>query len=95
MKYNKGFYEKYKEDKKIKQKEEKLREKYNIDDNKTVVIKNETAVDKGLFYFGKIISISAKTIFYIVIFILSSIGATILMNETLRDTFLELLKTVF
>lgn len=92
---NKRFYERYKEEQKHRQKEEQLRKRYNIEDDKKVVIKDETAIDKGFFYFGKIISGIGRWIFYLVIFILSSIGATVLMNEPLRETFFSLLKTVF
>lgn len=95
MRDNKGFYERYKEEQKIREKEEQFREKYNIGDDKTVVIKNETAVDKSFFYIGNIVSIIIKTIIYISIFLLSSIGATVIMNESLRNTFFILLQNVF
>lgn len=91
---NKGFYERYKSEQKAKEKEQKVRKKYNISDDKTVIIKEKTKIDKILFYINKFLTAILKTSLYVVLFTLSSIGATVLMNEFLRTTFFDLLKTV-
>ena len=46
---NKGFYERYKNEQKAKEKEQKVRKKYNISDDKTVIIKEKNKIDKILF----------------------------------------------
>lgn len=95
MKANKkGFYERYKYEQKAKEKEQKIKEKYNISDEKTIVIEQKTKIDKALSNLFKFIMIILKIMIYIGIFILSSIGATILMNEALRTTFFELLNII-
>lgn len=91
---NKGFYERYKSEQKAKEKEQKVRKKYNISDDKTVIIKEKSKIDKILFYINRFSIVILKTLLYIVLFLLSSIGATVLMNEFLRTTFFDLLKTV-
>lgn len=91
---NKGFYERYKNEQKAKEKEQKVRKKYNISDDKTVIIKEKNKIDKILFYINRFLTAILKISLYVVLFTLSSIGATILMNEFLRTTFFDLLKTV-
>ena len=91
---NKGFYERYKNEQKAKEKEQKVRKKYNISDDKTVIIKEKNKIDKILFYINIFLTAILKISLYVVLFTLSSIGATVLMNEFLRTTFFDLLKTV-
>lgn len=91
---NKGFYERYKSKQKAKEKEQKVRNKYNISDDKTVIIKEKSKIDKIMFYINRFSIAILKTSLYIVLFLLSSIGMTIMMNEFLRTTFFDLLKTV-
>lgn len=91
---NKGFYERYKKEQKAKEKEQKVRKKYNISDDKTVIIKEKNKIDKILFYINRFLTAILKISLYVVLFTLSSIGATVLMNEFLRTTFFDLLKTV-
>lgn len=91
---NKGFYERYKIEQKNKEKEQELRSKYNIDNDKTIVIENKSKMDKFLSRIVNISEVILKAMLYIGIFCLSSIGATVLMNETLRETLFDLLKAV-
>lgn len=91
---NKGFYERYKNEQKAKEKEQKVRKKYNISDDKTVIIKEKNKIDKILFYINRFLTAILKISLYVVLFTLSSIGATVLMNEFLRITLFDLLKTV-
>ena len=48
MKRNIGFYERYKKDQKDKEMEESFRKKYNISDDKTVVIEKKSYLDRLL-----------------------------------------------
>ncbi len=91
---NKGFYERYKQEQKSKEKEQKVRKKYNISDDKTIVIEQKSKVDKVLSYVFRLLEVILKIVLYIGIFSLSSVGATVLMNEALRTMFLELLNIV-
>lgn len=91
---NKGFYERYKSEQKAKEKEQKVRNKYNISDDKTIIIKEKSKIDKIMFYINRFSIAILKTLLYIVLFLLSSIGTTVIMNEFLRTTFFDLLKTV-
>lgn len=88
---NKGFYERYKQEQKSKEKEQKVRKKYNISDDKTVIVEQKSKIDKVLLYVVRLLEIIIKIMLYMGFFILSSIGATVLMNEALRTTFFELL----
>lgn len=94
MKKQKGFYDRYKEEQKQKQKEENLRKKYNIDDDKYIVIEN-SKFDKFLYHLSNFIIIILKVILYSSILVLAGIGATVLLNEHLRNTFIELIKNCF
>lgn len=94
MKKQKGFYDRYKEEQKQKQKEENLRKKYNIDDDKYIVIEN-SKFDKFLYHLSNFIIIILKVILYSSILVLAGIGATVLLNEHLRNTFFELIKNCF
>lgn len=91
---NKGFYERYKIEQKNKEKEQELRAKYNISNDKTIVIEKKSKADKLISNVFRILEIILKIILYIGIFGLSSVGATVLMNETLRATLFDLLKAV-
>ncbi len=91
---NIGFYERYKKEQKQKKVEEHFRKKYNISDDKTVVIEKKSKIDKVLFYLRSFIAIILKIFTYFLIFGLSTIGATVLLNESLRVTFFEVLQTI-
>ncbi len=91
---NIGFYERYKKEQKQKKMEENFRKRLNISDDKTIVIENKTKMDKFLFYLKSLIEIILKTIIYISILVLSTIGATVLLNEALRVAFFEVMQTI-
>lgn len=94
MKNQKGFYDKYLEVQKKNKKIENAREKYNINENEQVVIEDKNLFDRILFHIGIIIYWIFKVILFVVIFALSTVGATVLLNEPLRNAFLELVMNV-
>lgn len=94
MKRNIGFYERYKREQKQKQMEEKFRQKYNIDSEKTVVVESKSKIDKLIIYLKEFFGITLKLSIYTLITILSTIGATVLLNQSLRDTFFEVIKII-
>ncbi|MBO5348538.1 MAG: hypothetical protein J6A89_01770 [Clostridia bacterium] len=89
---NKGFYERYKIEMKNKEKEQQLRKKYDIDYDKKVVIEQSSKLDKIIYYLSSFILKTSKVALYSIVLCLSSIGATVLINESLREIFFELLK---
>lgn len=93
-KNNIGFYERYKKEQKQKKVEEQFRRKFNISDDKTIVFEKTSKIDKILFYFRSFIGVILKICIYFSILGLSTIGATVLLNEALRDTFFEVLQTI-
>lgn len=94
MKKQKGFYDRYREEQLQKQKEENLRRKYNISDDKYIVIEN-SRFDKFLYHISNFMTIIIKIITYSSILILAGIGSTVILNEPLRNTFFEVIKTIF
>lgn len=91
---NIGFYERYKKEQKQKKKEEEFRKKFNISDDKTVVFEKKSKIEKILFYFRSFIEVILKIGIYFSIFVLSTIGTTVLLNEVLREIFFEVLQTI-
>lgn len=91
---NIGFYERYKKEQKQKKEEEEFRKKFNISDDKTIVFEKKSKIEKILFYFRSFIEVILKIGIYFSIFVLSTIGTTVLLNEVLRETFFEVLQTI-
>ena len=94
MRRNIGFYERYKNEQKQKKIEEQFRKKYNISDDKTVVFEKKSKIDKVIFALRNFIAIILKVFVYFLIFGLSTIGATVLLNEALRMTLFEAIQTI-
>jgi len=91
---NIGFYERYKKELKQKQAEDEFRKKYNISDDKTVIFEKKSKVEKIAYYVKNVIVTIFKIFVYFLICILSTIGATVLLNEALRVMFFEVLATI-
>lgn len=91
---NIGFYERYKKEQKQKKEEEEFRKKFNISDDKTIVFEKKSKIEKILFYFRSFIEVILKIGIYFSIFVLSTTGTTVLLNEVLRETFFEVLQTI-
>lgn len=95
MSKKKNYFERYKEEQKEEMKINDLKKKYHLSDEKTVVLENRSIFEKVLLFIFNLIKILSKSIIYIAIFILSTIGATVLMNESLRAPFFEVIKALF
>lgn len=91
---NIGFYERYKKEQKQKKEKEEFRKKFNISDDRKIVFEKKSKIEKILFYFRSFIAITLKIFIYFLTFGLSTIGATVLLNEALRETFFEVLQTI-
>lgn len=90
MSQNNTLYKAYLEKKKENEIKDKMLKKYNISNDKNTIIINKNKNNIGLFIwdiFCKII----KVIFYIIIASLVTIGATVLLNEGLRNYILNFL----
>ena len=89
----KSIYEKAVEKKNEKLEKEKLYKNFNLDKEKNTIIieeKNNILI-KFLNFSLDIIEKIIKLIIIIIVLILLTIGATVLLNPSLRENFLELL----
>lgn len=65
---------------------QKLAEEYNLDKENIIIPREKVSIWKRIlnflsFFFRRV----GKAIFYIIVFILVTIGATVLFNESLRN----------
>lgn len=80
---------------KEKQIENDLKKRYNIEDDKKIVIEKKGFFGNLLFFIQTSIIKLTKAVFFIAIAIFSSIGFTVLINEPLRVFFFEMVKKSF
>lgn len=80
---------------KEKQIEKNLKKKYNIEDDKKIVIEKKGFFSNLLFFIQTSIIKLTKAVFFIAIAIFSSMGFTVLINQPLRDLFFDMLKKSF
>lgn len=80
---------------KEKQIENDLKKRYNIEDDKKIVIEKKGFFGNLLFFIQTSIIKLTKAVFFIAIAIFSSIGFTVLINEPLRGFFFEMVKKSF
>ena len=85
----KGVYQKYLEMEKQKEKEKKIKEKYGIDENTTIVINEESNLNKGAKNMFNALMFILRIVFYIFIIVTSVVGTTILLNLNLRAFFFD------
>lgn len=85
----KGVYQKYLEMKKQKEKEKKIKEKYGIDENTTIVINEESNLNKSAKNMVNALMFILRIVFYIFIIVTSIVGTTILLNLNLRTFFFD------
>ena len=83
----KGVYQKYLE--KQKEKEKKLKEKYGIDENTTIVINEESNLNKSAKNMINALMFILRIVFYMFIIVTSVVGTTILLNLNLRTFFFD------
>lgn len=90
MNQNNTLYKAYLEKKKENKLREKTLKKYNISDSdKTIIISKNT--NKIPLFIWEVIGKLFKLIFIITIVILVTIGATVILNEQLRNYILNFL----
>ena len=85
----KGVYQKYLEMEKQKEKEKKIKEKYGIDENTTIVINEESNFKKSAKNMINALMFILRIVFYIFIIVTSVVGTTILLNLNLRTFFFD------
>ena len=74
---------------KQKEKEKKIKEKYGIDENTTIVINEESNLNKGAKNMFNALMFILRIVFYIFIIVTSVVGTTILLNLNLRTFFFD------
>lgn len=84
MKQKSALYQAYLEKKKENKIKDKMLKKYNISEDENTIIINKHSY-KILLILWEIILKCIKAIFYIGILILVTIGATVLLNEEIRN----------
>lgn len=85
----KGVYQKYLEMEKQKEKEKKIKEKYGIDENTTIVINEESNFKKSAKNMINALMFILRIVFYMFIIVTSIVGTTIFLNLNLRTFFFD------
>lgn len=81
----KNLYKEYLRQKEIEQEKERISKEHNIDKDNIIIGKNRVGkIQLYSRFLGNIFTKLAKIFLYISIFMLITIGATVLMNESLR-----------
>ena len=87
------FYNKFKEEKEHEILKQKLLEQ-NFS-NQQIIIQNRSTFRNFIRFLISAFLFVIKSLFYISITIFSSIGLTVILNESLRNGFIQFIKTVF
>ena len=94
------FYNKFKEEEKKEQerlKEQELLNKKLLEqnfNNQSIIIENKSTFKSLIKFLISAFFICIKGLFYISITLFSSIGLTVLLNESLRNYFIEFVKNI-
>lgn len=88
------FYNKFKEDERKEQERLKEQELLKMNNNQPIIIQNKSTFKSLLRFLISAFLFCMKSLFYISITVFSSIGLTVLLNESLRTTFIEFIKAV-
>ena len=80
---------------KEKEIEKELKEKLKIDNNSTVVVVKKNFFVQVLNFLEGAIGKIIKLTFILVITVFSSIGLTVLLNESLREVFIDMVSKTF
>ena len=89
------FYNKFKEEERKEQ--ERLKEQQEIfiqKNNQPIIIQNTSTFKSFIKFLIGAFLFCMKSLFYISITIFSSIGLTVLLNENLRNIFIQFIKSV-
>lgn len=74
---------------KIKKEVEAVKKNLNLNNNEQIIINKQSKLEKFLKYFITGIKALIKIIFFAVVGILVTIGITVLINENIREIFLN------
>ena len=86
-----GFYKGFKEDKAQREREEKARQTYGVEENRPVIIDvRPNRAGRFFHYVADFIFTVMKVIIYIAALFLSSVGLTTLINAPLRELFIKI-----
>ncbi len=88
------FYNKFKEDERKEQERLKEQELLKMNNNQPIIIQNKSTFKSLLRFLISAFLFCMKSLFYISITVFSIIGLTVLLNESLRTTFIEFIKAV-
>jgi len=87
----KGFYSKFKEEKKKQELQEEMRTAYDIPENRPIVINNRSnKLSRFFFLLIDFIGTVFKIVLYIIAIILSSIGLTAIINQSTRELLMKI-----
>ncbi len=94
------FYNKFKEEQKEqeRQKEQEFLKQKLLEQNfsnQQIIIQNKSTFKSFIRFLISAFLFVIKSLFYISITIFSSIGLTVILNEILRNGFIQFIKTVF
>ena len=94
------FYNKFKEEQKeqVRQKEQVFLKQKLLEQNfstQQIIIQNKSTFKSFIRFLISAFLFVIKSLFYISITIFSSIGLTVILNEILRNGFIQFIKTVF
>lgn len=91
MKLKKGFYKDYELELRKEKEEERIRDIYKVPQDKPIVImKGSNGVAKFFRLISNMSIFLFKLICYLTLTLLSSIGATVLLNQGLREQFINM-----
>ncbi len=90
------FYNKFKEEER-KEQEQNLQQKNVVQQQveQPIFIENKSTFKSFIRFLISAFLFVIKSLFYISITIFSSIGLTVILNESLRNGFIQFIKTVF
>ena len=88
------FYNKFKEDERNEKERLKEQELLKMNNNQPIIIQNKSTFKSLLRFLISAFLFCMKSLFYISITVFSIIGLTVLLNESLRTTFIEFIKAV-
>lgn len=94
------FYNKFKEEQKEqeRQKEQEILKQKLLEQNfsnQQIIIQNKSTFKNFIRFLISAFLFVIKSLFYISITVFSSIGLTVILNESLRNGFIQFIKTVF
>lgn len=85
----KSFYLKYIENKERGKKDNKIKQKYKLDDNTIIIEKSSNFFVRLLRIIVNAMKSAFKGILYILVMILVSIGITVIVNANIRQIFIN------